>query len=152
MKSEATSLKRSPVLLCKDRQICLHGKVVCGKKLGRTLGFPTANQMFSKEAAVPECGIYASIVEIRSKRYCAVSNVGTRPTVDGTYINCESYIIGYSGELYGEEIDTTFVAFIREEQRFSSIEELRLAIEADVSCALEFFSEWGKAQAKKSEG
>lgn len=118
----------------------LDSEVSEGKKLGRTIGFPTANQYFPPNSELPPKGIYVSRVKIDGKSYPAVSNVGTRPTVDGNGINCESHIIGYSGQLYGKRISTTLIRFLRAEKKFESVEALKEQIGRDVCAALDFFS------------
>ena len=127
----------------------LEGEVICGKRLGRELGFPTANQVFEPCADTVPLGIYVAVAEIDGIRYPAVSNVGTRPTVNGDGVNCESHIIGFSGDIYGKRIKTTLLRRIREEMRFSSLEELRLQIQKDVSCAAAFFKDCSADIGKK---
>ena len=116
------------------------GKVVRGKQLGRTLGLPTVNQFFSEELLIPKNGIYASSCKIDGVTYRAVSNVGLRPTVeDSDRINCETHIIGYSGDLYGRELRVEFFARLRGERKFASVEELQAAINGDVAHSNEYF-------------
>lgn len=122
--------------ICSD----FESEVAEGKKLGRTIGFPTANQYFPPNFDLPPKGIYVSRVKIDGKSYPAVSNVGTRPTVDGEGINCESHIIGYSGQLYGKRISTTLIRFLRAEKKFESVDALKEQIGRDVESALEFFA------------
>ena len=126
----------------------LSGKVETGKRLGREMGFPTANQKLHCGADIP-FGIYASEVEIDGKCYEAVSNVGTRPTVSGDVPNCESHILGYSGDLYGCEIKTSLLCFLREEREFDSVEELRRQIARDADGAREFFRQYKKTENKE---
>ena len=116
------------------------GKVVRGKQLGRTLGLPTVNQFFSEELLIPKNGIYASSCKIDGVTSRAVSNVGLRPTVeDSDRINCETHIIGYSGDLYGRELRVEFFSRLRPERRFGSVEELQAAINGDVANSNEYF-------------
>ena len=103
----------------------LTGKVVHGFQLGRKLGIPTANLLLPKELVVPKFGVYATIAVVEGQRYCAVTNIGTRPTVAGIGITVESWILDYSGNLYGKEITLEFYQFIRTEQKFSSLEAMR---------------------------
>ncbi len=119
-------------------QICIEGKVVSGKQLGREMGFPTANQNISEPLGIPH-GIYASTVEFDGKCYIAVSNIGTRPTVSGNTVNCESHILDYSGNLYGKELKTTLHAYLRPERKFGSVQELTCQISRDAECAREYF-------------
>ncbi len=111
--------------------------VTSGKKLGRKLGFPTANQDVGDIKAAN--GIYVSRVTIDGAVYPAVSNIGTRPTVDGDGVNCESHVIGYSADLYGKSITVELLKFLRPERDFGSVEALRAAIEADVLAAKKYF-------------
>lgn len=109
----------------------LTGTVVPGKKLGRTLGIPTANLHYPEGLAMPRFGVYACKAWVEGKKYPAVTNIGTRPTVEGQNITVEPWILDYSGDLYGKEITLGFFRFLRPEQKFSSLEELKAAIHAD---------------------
>ena len=106
----------------------LTGTVVHGHQLGRRLGIPTANLMLPKELLVPMFGVYACVTVIDGKRYPAVTNIGTRPTVAGIGITVEPWILDYSGDLYGREITLEFYQFIRPEQKFSTLEEMQQEI------------------------
>lgn len=103
-----------------------------GKALGRTLGFPTVNQVPSPRAALPRRGVWQSSVELDGIRYPALTNIGVRPTVDdGHRVDLETWIKGFSGDLYGRNLTVTLRAFLREERRFSSVKELKEQIELD---------------------
>lgn len=106
----------------------LSGTVVHGKALGRKLGFPTANLLLPEALAVPKFGVYACSCLIDGKRYPAVTNLGTRPTVAGSGITVEAWILDYSGDLYGREITLEFHYFLRPEQKFQTLEALRAEI------------------------
>ena len=126
------------------RKFALEAPVVHGKQLGRELEFPTANQYFTGDLIVPKHGIYATLCTLENgEKYIGVSNVGVRPTIsdeiDSHIANCETYICNFSGDLYGQTLKVEFCAYLREEKRFSSIEELRSAINADKEAALNFF-------------
>ena len=113
--------------------------VVEGKKLGRTLGIPTVNQFFPEGRLVPQNGVYASFTELDGKVYPSVSNVGLNPTVsDGRGVRCETHIIGFSGDLYGRRVKVSFCKYIRTEQKFANIDELRAAMERDSRTAEDF--------------
>lgn len=112
------------------------GEVVHGRKLGRTLGIPTINQPLPPPQLLPRFGVYASVAHVGGKRYAAVTNVGVKPTVaDGLAAGAETYIIGFEGDLYGEVIKVDLVDFIRPEQKFGGIEELRIQMENDAQKA-----------------
>lgn len=109
----------------------LTGKVVHGHQLGRRLGIPTANLMLPKELVVPKFGVYACRCIVDGRAYGAVTNIGTRPTVAGTGITVEPWILGFEGDLYDREIMLEFYAFLRPETRFENLAALQQAIRAD---------------------
>ena len=109
----------------------LRGTVVHGKALGRKLGIPTANLKLPENLATPRFGVYACRVKLDGVYYPAVTNIGTRPTVSGSGITVEPWILDYSGDLYGREITLEFFHFLRPEQNFSSLEDLKNQIHAD---------------------
>ena len=106
----------------------LTGKVVKGHQLGRKLGFPTANLRLPENMVIPKFGVYACVARVDGKRYGAVTNVGTRPTVSGRGITVEPWILDYSGDLYGREITLEFIRFLRPETKFPSLEALQAEI------------------------
>ncbi len=116
-------------------------EIIKGKQLGRTLGFPTINQKFPETLTVPRFGVYAVKVSLCGKTYNGVANFGIKPTVssDSEPI-CETYIFDYNGDCYGEIATTSFVSMIREEKKFSSLEELRIQVESDKITALNVLS------------
>ncbi|MDE6378772.1 MAG: riboflavin biosynthesis protein RibF, partial [Duncaniella sp.] len=119
----------------------VRGKVVDGKHLGRTLGFPTANVHPSGEdQLIPANGVYAAWVTTPDgKRRQAVVNIGTRPTVEGdaeAETTIEAHIIDYQGYIYDEEIRIEFVKRLRPERRFVSTDKLASQIKTDISNAL----------------
>ena len=109
----------------------LSGVVVEGKQLGRTLGFPTANLSLPDGVLIPKFGVYATEVTAEGKTYPAVTNIGTRPTVNGQGVNAECHLLDFVGNLYGKEITVAFYDFLRPEQRFDSLEEFKAQIAAD---------------------
>jgi len=106
----------------------LTGTVVHGKKLGRRLGIPTANLLLPNGLAIPRFGVYACRALVDGKRYPAVTNIGTRPTVSGEGITVEPWILDYEGDLYGRDITLEFFRFLRSEQKFPSLEALQAEI------------------------
>lgn len=106
----------------------LSGTVVHGKALGRKLGVPTANLRLPEGLAIPKFGVYACSCLIDGERYPAVTNLGTRPTVEGSGITVEPWILDYSGDLYGREIILEFHYFLRPEMKFPSLEDLKAEI------------------------
>ena len=118
----------------------ISGTVEHGKELGRKLGFPTANLGFPEHSVIPKFGVYATECEIGGKRYRGVSNVGMRPTVEPSAkrANCETYLIGYDGDLYGQSLRIRFLELIRPEKKFASVDELREQIRNDAETAKTF--------------
>lgn len=111
----------------------LTGIVTEGKQLGRELGFPTANLPLPKGVLIPKCGVYVTKVVVGENVYPAVTNIGTRPTVNGQGVNLECHLLDFSGDLYGKEITVVFYDFLRPEQKFDSLEELKAQIAADTA-------------------
>ena len=109
----------------------LTGKVVHGQHLGRTIGVPTANLEMPITLLTPAFGVYACKVEMDGQVYMAVTNVGTRPTVNGRNVTVEPWILDYSGDLYGREISLQFYQFLRSERKFDSLQELQQQIQMD---------------------
>lgn len=109
----------------------LTGQVVRGQQIGRTLGVPTANILLPEGIVVPKFGVYACRCLVEGEWYPAVTNIGTRPTVSGTGITVEPWILDFSGDLYGKAITLEFHRFLRPEQRFPDLEALRLQIRRD---------------------
>ncbi|WP_279164847.1 riboflavin biosynthesis protein RibF [Thermus scotoductus] len=115
-----------------------YGVVVEGEKLGRKLGFPTANLAVHPNKVLPP-GVFAVEAQGAFGRYKGVANVGTRPTVDGMERRLEVHLLGFAGELYGEEMRLVFLKRLREERRFASLEELQAQIAKDVALARAYF-------------
>jgi len=110
-------------------------EVVHGRKLARSLGFPTLNQRWPGENTVPRFGVYGSKAYVDGKSYSAVTNIGVKPTVaengeEG--VLAETHISGYSGDLYGKKVKVELLRFLRPEQKFDSIESLKKQMGSDV--------------------
>ena len=108
-------------------------EVVTGAALGRTIGFPTANQLFGDNQLVPKFGVYRAETEIDGVTYRAMTNIGIKPTVDydGKPL-AETYISGFSGDIYGRTIQVRLLEFIRPEKKFGSVDELKKQISEDL--------------------
>ena len=118
----------------------LTGTVVTGRKLGHRLGFPTANIELPEGVIVPRHGVYACRAYVDGEWYMAVCNVGNRPTVEGHQIRTETWILDFSGDLYGKAVTLEFLYFLRPEQRFADLEELKQAVLADAEKTRQYFS------------
>ncbi|MDF2502537.1 MULTISPECIES: bifunctional riboflavin kinase/FAD synthetase [Clostridium] len=109
----------------------LKGKVISGKKLGRTIGFPTANLEYNKEFAIPKKGVYYTLVKYKEKIYKGITNIGTNPTIGINELTIETYILDFTNEIYNEYIKIYFISRIRDEQKFNSLAELKNQLEKD---------------------
>jgi len=115
-----------------------YGVVVEGDRMGRRLGFPTANLAVHPLKVLPP-GVFAVEAEGAFGRYKGVANVGTRPTLGGEERRLEVHLLGFIGELYGEEVRVRFLKRLREERRFPSLEALKAQIAEDVEEARAYF-------------
>ena len=113
----------------------LTGIVEHGQHLGRTIGIPTANLSLPAGVLTPAFGVYACKAIVDSMEYLTVTNIGTRPTVNGQNVTVESWILDFSGDLYGKELTLHFHKFLRPEQKFDSLENLKAQIQADAAKA-----------------
>jgi riboflavin kinase / FMN adenylyltransferase len=113
------------------------GEIIKGNQLGRTIGFPTANVLVKEETKIiPAHGVYAVRVELNGVWHCGVMNIGTKPTVqDSLKTNLEVFIFDFSADIYGEELHVLVYDFIRSEQRFASLEELKTQLKKDEETA-----------------
>lgn len=111
-------------------RIVIEGVVSHGRRLGRKLGFPTANIAVS-DAVMAKDGVYRSRAEVDGVTYDAMSNLGHNPSVGGSERRLETHLFGFSGELYGRTLRVELMEHIRDEQKFDSVEELRAQIERD---------------------
>ena len=118
----------------------LSGTVVSGRKLGRTIGIPTANLELPEELVKPAFGVYACKVRVDGRYYVAVTNIGTRPTVNGQYVTVEPWILDFDGDLYGKGITLEFHKFLRPEQKFDNLDELKAQIQKDAAETRKLFA------------
>lgn len=103
-----------------------------GDQRGRTIGFPTINQKYPEELVTLKFGVYKTEILIDGRKYDAITDIGHRPTYETDYVISETFIKGFSGDLYGKNITVTPVKFLRDEKKFSSIDELKKQIELDL--------------------
>ena len=135
---EAADLETANQLL--GQPYTLSGRVVKGDQLGRQLGYPTANmEIDSLHKLIPADGIYAVYVHHASETYQGALYIGNRPTVDGTKKVIEVNIFNFAKEIYGESLTVEFHKFIRGDQKFNSLEELKAQIALDKEKTLAAF-------------
>ena len=118
-------------------EYCLSGKIVEGNRLGRTIGFPTANiEVNSPFKVIPSHGSYAVRVSLKSGHYKGMLNIGVRPTVSGEQQTIEVHIFDFNESIYGDDITINFVKLIRKETKFENLEALKFQLANDKEAAL----------------
>ena len=132
------------------RPFSLTQPVVRGDGIGAGLGFPTVNQSIPPGRLIPGSGVYACRCFVDAKYRPAVANVGTRPTVGGSELRCETHIIGWDGDLYGESVRVEFIERLRPERRFASPGELAAQIRADAARVEELWRDLAARSGMKS--
>ena len=119
----------------------LNGTVVSGKKLGGTIGFPTANlEIKEPYKLIPKTGVYIIKTHINTVLYTGIMNIGFNPTVLGKHQTVEAHLFDFNEDLYGKEIMIEFIYFLREEHKFKSIEELVVQLNIDKENAISYLS------------
>ena len=113
------------------RNYKLSGEVIHSKKLGRTIGFPTANISIDENIIIPKVGIYATKVYVNGTIYYGATNVGYNPTVNGNKLSIETNILEFNDDIYGKIITIEFLERIRDEKKFNGIEELKEQLQKD---------------------
>ena len=127
------------------RQYLIDFGVSEGTRIGRTLGFPTMNQIYPAHFVLPAFGVYATRVLVNGVFYDAVTNVGVKPTVGNSEAPAaESFIFGFDGNLYGKKAKTYFCKHLRPEQKFESLGELKAQITRDTIAAKVYFESFDK--------
>lgn len=117
----------------------LSGKVVKGNQLGRTIGFPTANIQIEEDyKLVPKIGVYVVSIDINSITYYGMMNIGTRPTINGTDMTIEVHIFNFDVNIYDTFVTIQVLKKLREEQKFESLDELKIKLHQDKTNALAY--------------
>src|SRR5438876_2060323 len=121
----------------------VEGRVVRGAERGATLGFPTAN-LHPQNRVIPRNGVYVTSALIEGQWRRSVTNVGTRPTFESAAAtSVETFVMDYSGDLYGDVVRVRFLYRLRDEKKFASVDELKSQIERDVMRAKNYFEHGG---------
>jgi riboflavin kinase/FMN adenylyltransferase len=116
------------------------GRVVHGRELGRTLGFPTANLRLMRRRPPVQGVLAVRVLGVEPKALAAVASLGTRPTVDGTQMLLEVHVFDFADDLYGREIEVEFVAKLRDEVKFDSLDALIAQMKVDAAQARDLLS------------
>ena len=114
------------------RYYTLTSTVIEGNKLGRTIGFPTANLATpASTKLIPANGVYAVWATIAGERHPSMMKIGLRPTVEGTHLTLEVNLLNFNRDIYGQTVTVSFVAYLRDEQKFSGLDELKAQLAKD---------------------
>lgn len=118
----------------------LTGQVVRGNQLGRKIGFPTANLHINEpHKLIPRDGAYVVSVLYKNYEYPGMLNIGNRPTLPGAEKTVEAHLIGFSGDLYNEQLEIHFHSYLREERKFANLEELTAQLNHDKKAVVDYF-------------
>jgi len=109
----------------------LAGEVIHGKKLGRTIEFPTANLNYNENFILPKVGVYYTNIKVNNSIYKGITSVGNNPTVEGKTLTIETYILDFNNDIYGQKIEVGFIKKIRDVKKFHNVEELKSQLEKD---------------------
>lgn len=122
------------------REFFLSGRVIKGQGRGKQIGFPTANLGYDKDIIIPAKGVYATKTNINGMVYESVTNIGHNPTFNTGYdIHVETHILGFNRDIYGENIVVSFYKKLRDEKKFSSVNELVTQIDLDVDQVKKYY-------------
>ncbi len=122
----------------------IRGTVVSDRKIGRTLGFPTANLQLPSDIILPANGVYLVMATYKNRQYYGLSNLGFRPTVFGQTLAVEIHLLNFSENIYGEVLVVSFLEKLREERSFKDREKLKSQIRQDVLTAKKIIEGYGK--------
>ena len=126
---KAGDMEAVTLMLGREYRVC--GMVIEGRRLGRTLGFRTANIAPQVGKVLPARGVYAVWADVGEKTYAAMTNIGSNPTVQGSEVVCESHILDFNEDVYGKTLTLRLVKRLRDEVRFESVEALAEQLERD---------------------
>jgi riboflavin kinase/FMN adenylyltransferase len=115
--------------------------VVHGKRIGRTIGIPTINQIPPAEKLLPPFGVYVTEVLVGEKMYHGVTNVGCKPTIAGKNpVGVETHLLDFAEDVYGRMVTVEFLSRIRSEKKFASVEELKVQMQNDIAYAAKYYT------------
>jgi riboflavin kinase/FMN adenylyltransferase len=118
-----------------EREYSLSGTVIRNRRIGNTIGFPTANLGGIDDMALPGIGVYATRALVDKETYHSVTSVGKNPTVGGKSVSVETHIMDFDRDIYGKTLTVSFAEFLRGELPFDTMDELAKQITRDVERA-----------------
>ena len=118
----------------------INGEIIHGRSLGHTIGIPTINQAIPEGKILPRLGVYCAKVTVDEKEYFGIANVGSKPTVQKELVyGVETHLFECNEDLYSKQAKTELLHFVRPEQKFASVEELRQQLEKDKQLGKDYF-------------
>ncbi len=135
---ESGDLEEANILLGAPYAITSH--IVGSRRIGRSMGFPTANFRGISGKVLPKSGVYVTHAKIDGKTMQSLTNVGNNPTVGGMETTVETHILNFSGDIYGKALRVEFLKRLRDDRKFPSVPDLAAQINEDVKCAKEYFA------------
>ena len=118
-------------------------QVLHGKKIGRTIGTPTINQVYPPHMCSPKPGVYITCTTVNGKKYPSATGLTNRPTVNGSGYTCETFILGFEGDLYNQNIQVDFYSFLFEARKFDNLQQLGDMIYSSAVKAKEYLEKTG---------
>lgn len=122
------------------RPYSLRGPVLHGDERGHTIGFPTLNIGVSADQALPPNGVYVTRAEVQGVKYSGTTNIGVQPTFEGSIRRVETYLLDFSGDVYGEVVRIELFNRLRDERKFDGVEALVAQIQQDVAATRAYFA------------
>lgn len=135
---ESGNLEEANILL--GAPYAITSNIVGSRKIGRSIGFPTANFRGISGKVLPRSGVYVTLAGMDGKTMQSLTNVGNNPTVGGVETTVETHILNFSGDIYGKTLRVEFLKRLRDDRRFPSVPDLAAQINEDVRCAREYFA------------
>ncbi len=127
---EEGDIESANIMLCES--FMLSGIVISNRHIGTGMGFPTANIAVDPSKVLPKHGVYAVNAYMDGKRFDAVTNIGSNPTLGGKIVTVETHMIGFNADIYGEKLTIEFICRMRDDIKFDSVDELKRQIEDDI--------------------
>ena len=113
----------------------LRGLIIGGKKLGRKIGFPTANMSYDEKYLLPKMGVYYTNIMVEGVLHKGITSVGFNPTVEGKELSIETHILDFNQEIYGKEVKVYFIEYMRDEEKYDSLDGLVVQLKKDKEAA-----------------
>ena len=135
------NVEKAAVMLGRPYGVCF--PVQHGKKIGRTIGTPTINQIYPATMCSPKPGVYITCTTVDGKKYPSATGLTNRPTVNGSGYTCETFILGFSGDLYHQNVQVEFYSFLFEARKFDSLQQLGDMIYSSAEKAKEYLENMG---------